>query len=291
MIALVLTCLALLSGCGDSSAWAPPGAPSPKESFEYGVWDSPNPPPLRLTSGETTVIATQGSSCWGNMCADMGAPRASDLPKIGPAATLNALFPLPGNWGVSISEGTGFGGCGRYPVRVEADGAGHLELTPSGPPGERVGEFFVHASSGDTSGWWRWTVPPRDGLPLAWVDLIQNSPSSGGMTDLTLILDDAAVDGEVSAQITVEAADGAVATFTMPEVDQHCPGDGFVELAIPTDTPEPKIDGLGPAPYGYEVSLDIDGNAYTGTGMWSGKGTQYGGDALLTFEPSLPALQ
>lgn len=291
MIAPVLTCLALLSGCAGSSASGQPEAASPKESFDYGVWDSSRPPPLQLSAGGLTVIATQGSYCWGRMCADAVAPRASDLPVIGPAATLNALFPLPGNWGVSISEGTGLGGCGHYAVRVEADGAGHLGLTPSGPPGERVGGFFVYAGSGSTSGWWRWAVPPRDGLPLAWVNLNQNSPLSGGMTDLKLVLDDGAVDGEVSAQITVEAADGAVATFAMPEVDQHCRDDAFVELAIPDDTPEAKIDGLGPTPYKYDVSLGIDGKTYTGTGTWSGEGTEYGGDALLTFESPLPAPQ
>lgn len=68
-----------------------------------------------------------------------------------------------------------------------------------------------------------------------------------------------------------------------------CPNDGFVEPAIPANTPEPRIDGLGPTPYTYDVSLDIDGKAYTGTGTWSGEGTEYGGDAHLTFDPPLPA--
>lgn len=286
---MALTCLALLAGCADTSPSVGPKAASPTEPFDYGVWDSPGPPPLKLSSGRTTVIATQGSSCWGNACSDAVAPRAADLPKIGPASTLDAGFPVSGNWEVRISDGMGFGGCGHYPVRVEADGAGHLELTPSGPAGERVGWYFVYAGSGDTSGWWRWTVPPRDGLPLAWVHVNQNSPSSGGMTDLKLLLDDADVDGEVSAKITVGAADGAVATFAMSEVDQHCPNDGFVELAIPSDTPEPKIDGLGPTPYKYEVTVGIGGETYAGTGTWSGEGTEYGGDAPLTFEPPLPA--
>lgn len=277
-----------MTGCADTSPSVQPEPATPKESFAYGVWDSPGPPPLQLSSGETIVTATQGSFCWGNGCSDAAAPRAADLPTVGTAATLNAAFPLPGNWGVSISDGTRFGRCGHYPVRVEADGAGHLQLTPSGPAGERVGYYFVYAGNGDTSGWWRWTVPPRDGLPLAWVHLNQNSPSSGGMTDLTLVLDNAAVDAEVSAQITVEAADGGVATFALPEIDQHCPDDGFVELAIPHNTPEPKIDGLGPTPYAYSVSLDLDGKTYTGTGIWSGEGTEYGGDAPLTFDPPLP---
>ena len=235
------------------------------------------------------MTATQGSSCWDNGCSDAVAPKAADLPTVGTSTTLDAAFPLSGNWGVSISEGIGFGGCGHYPVRVEADGAGHLELIPSGPAGERAAYYFVYAGSGDTSGWWRWTVPPRDGMPLSWVHLNQNSPSSGGMTDLNLVLDDAAVDGEVSAEITVEASDGAVATFALPEVDQHCPDDHFVELAIPSDTPEPKIDGLGPTPYTYNVSLDLNGKTYIGTGTWSGEGTEHGGDAPLTFEPPLPA--
>jgi hypothetical protein len=51
------------------------------------------------------VTAAQGSYCWGNTCADAAAPDASALPSIGPVATLNALFPLAGNWSVSTSDG------------------------------------------------------------------------------------------------------------------------------------------------------------------------------------------
>lgn len=288
LVVTAATCAALLGGCADTSASDQPGSASPKKRLEHGVRESSSPPPLRLRSGTTTVVATQGSFCWANMCADTVVPQASALPTIGPAATLDALFPMPADWTAWIARGTSPRGCGNYPVHVQADGAGHLELTPSGPPGDRVGGFFVYAGSGDTSGWWRWTTPPRDGVPFAWVHVHQNSPLSGGMTALELIVDDAAVDGEVGAEITVEAADGDVATFAMPEVDQHCRGDGFVELAIPADTPEPKIDGLGPLPYEYDVRLDVDGRTYTGTGTWSGEGTEYGGDALLAFDPPLP---
>jgi hypothetical protein len=188
-----------------------------------------------------------------------------------------------------VADGTGFKGCGNYPVRVEGDEGGHLELTPSGPGGERVAGYFANAGEGDTSGWWRWTIPPRDGVPQAWVHLNRNSPRSGGMADLRVVLDDAAVDGDVSAVLTVEAGDGAVATFDLAQVDQHCEDDGFVELAVPDDTRDSKIDGLGPYPYEYDVELRLDGEEYDGVGTWTGQGTQYGGDAVLAFEPGLPA--
>jgi len=236
------------------------------------------------------VVALQGSSCWGNGCSDAAYPKASDLPST-TAATLDAIFPLLGNWAVSISDKAEVEGCVNYPVQVTGDGAGHLRFTPSGPPGKRVATYGVYAGDGDTSGWWRWTVPPRDGVPLAWVHLNQNGPSTGGMAELALIVDDAAVDGDVDAELTVESADGAVATFALSDVDQRCHGDGFVALSARTRTPQGKIDHLGPPPSTYRVSMTIDGLPYTGRGTWTGVGTEHGGDADISFDPSLPRLK
>jgi hypothetical protein len=289
-VAALLTSLALVAGCGDETADPAPAAASPTSAPETAGWDGEGPPPLELRADGASITAAQGTSCWGNGCFDSVTPRASELPRIGPAATLEVGFPLPANWGVRIGDDTGFRGCGDYPVLVEAGDDGTLRLSPSGPPGVRVASYFAYAGGGDTSGWWRWHDAPRDGQPLAWVHVNQNSPSSGGMTDLRLVLDDADVDGEVSARVTVTAADGAASTFALPEVDQHCPDDGVVELALSPGTPEQRIDGLGPAPYSYDVSLEVDGAAHTGVGAWSGEGTEHGGDAALTFDPSLPSL-
>ncbi|KAA1429270.1 hypothetical protein [Nocardioides antri] len=248
------------------------------------------PPVLVLGGAEGPVDAQQGSFCWGNGCGDHAIPSPAALPDVGFPSPLPAAFPLPGQWSITLSEAPDGTRCASYPVLVEPDSETHLQLTPSGPAVDRFAGYFVYAGSGDTSGYWRWTVT-RDGVPLSWMTITQNTPSSGGMADLELVLDDAAVDGAVSAGVTVKSANGAVETFALSEVDQHCADDGFVELAVPSDTPERRIDGLGPAPYAYTVDLTIDGETYTGTGTWSGEGTQHGGDARLTFEPALPTLE
>ncbi len=101
---MILTSLALMVGCASTTI----GSTRSREhegSLEYGVWDSPGPPPLKLMSGKKAVLATQGSSCWGNECVDMATPRASNLPTIS-SATLHAMFLPSGDWGVSISGGT-----------------------------------------------------------------------------------------------------------------------------------------------------------------------------------------
>ena len=105
-----------------------------------------------------------------------------------------------------------------------------------------------------------------------------------------LVLDDAAVDGSVEATVTVTAADGRATTFDLSEVDQHCDGDGFVELSVPSSSPDRRIDGVGPKPYALAVDLTIDGQQYAGSGSWSGEISEYGGDARLAFEPPLPRL-
>jgi hypothetical protein len=295
LLAAALTCALLVAGCGDATGPADPGPAErnitgAEEPLDEGGRDPSVPPALELSSAETTVVAHQGSFCWGNGCSDMVMPTAAELPAIGPAGKLDALFPDPASWSVWISEGVGARGCGSYPVLVEADGDGHLVFTPSGPAGDRVASYFYRSNPGDSSGWWRWKVPSRDGTPLAWIRLNQNSPFAGGMADLTLVLDDAAVDGDVAAEVTVEAADGGVATFALSEVDQHCPGDGFVELSTPDSMPDSTIDRLGATPYRYEVDLQLDGSSRAGTATWLGEGTEYGGDAVVTFDPGLPAL-
>lgn len=286
--------IVVAGGTGDDRT-APPIATDPTDR-PSAVDLTPNPttagspPLLALGAPNGPVDALQGSYCWGNGCADMVIPYGEDAPDVGSVIPLPVAFPLPGQWTIVLREGVDLPRCAAYPALIEPDSETQLQLTPSGPAADRFASYFVYADGGDTSGYWRWTVD-RDGVPLSWMTVTPNSPSSGGMTDLRLVIDDAAVDGEVSAEVTVEAADGATESFALSELDQHCDGDGFVELAIPESTPEGRIDGLGPAPYEYRVDLTIDGQSYAGTGVWSGQGTEYGGDARLTFEPALPTLE
>lgn len=282
-------------GGPDRDRTAPPVATDGTTTPAADVTPNPSthdrPPALVLGGAAGPVDAQQGSYCWGNACADYGIPQTEELPDVGQVVPLTVAFPMPGQWWFFVGRLDGGDGCSTYPVLAESVDDTHLQLTPSGPPGDRLAHYGVYSGGRDTSGFWRWTVPERDGVPQSWMTVTQNSPSSGGMADLKLIIDDAAVDGEVQAGVTVEAADGTAQTFPLPQVDQHCAGDGFVELAVSDGTPDRRIDGLGPAPYDYTVDLTIDGTSYTGTGTWSGEGTEHGGDARLTFEPALPALE
>ncbi|WP_137291942.1 hypothetical protein [Nocardioides dongxiaopingii] len=264
----------------------PTRATSPLEPDD-GVGDEP--PRLVLDGTRGPVPALQGSYCWGSTCADRAFPAPVDVPLVAPVAPLRAAFPLAGRWDADVTPGVGDPGCARYPVLVEPGADDQLLLTPSGPGGDRVGSYFVRPEAGgDTSGLWRWPVPARDGRALAWLDLRQNTPSSGGEAGVTLHVDDAAVDGDVSASVRITAADGAVGvTVALPRTDQHCDGDGFVELGTPWGVRQQRIDGIGPAPYSYVVDLVVDGTHHTGTGTFAG-GTG-GGDSRITFDPPLPA--
>lgn len=265
-------------------------APSSGPTLEPAPLSYDAPPPLVLGGARGPVAALLSTSCWGNGCFDSFIPDAEDAPDVGRLASLDAAFPVLGQWSITLGDLDGSYGCATYPGLLEPLDDTHFTLTPSGPGGERFAGYFAYAAGGDTSGYWRWTVPERDGVPLAWVALTQNSPSSGGMARLAVVLDDAAVDGDVAATVTVTAADGTRTEIEPAKVDQHCRGDGFVELATPYNYPQRRIDGLGPAPYAYAVDLTLDGQTYHGTGTWSGEHTEHGGDARLTFEPALPSL-
>ncbi len=255
---------------------------------------SGNRPPLLVLGGPSgPVDALQGSYCWGNGCVDSVVPGPAAVPDLGTVSPLSAAFPRSDQLSADSVASDNRPRCARYPTLVETDGGGdgtQLLLTPSGPAGDRLASYFSYLGGGDTSGFWRWTVE-RDGVPLSWVTLSQNSPRSGGNARLAVMVDDAAVDGDVSAAVEVVAADGTRTEILPTRVDQRCAGDGFVELATPYDYSQRRIDGLGPAPYDYTVDLEIDGKTYVGTGTWSDETSQYGGDARLTFEPALPVLQ
>ena len=283
-----------VGGPGDDRP-APPvatdGTPTPTRTALTPNPLSDEPPALVLGAPGGPGDAAQSSYCWGNGCADYGMPQRGSLPDAGSTAPLEVAFPTTGQWWFTVQKLNGSYGCAAYPALAEPVDDTHLLLTPSGPAGDRLASYFAYAEGGDTSGFWRWTVPERDGDPLSWVTVTQNSPSSGGMADLAVFIDDAAVDADVSAEVTVESASGSAETFALSQVDQHCADDGFVELGVPNSTPQGRIDGLGAAPYDYQVALTIDGTSYTGTGTWSGEGTEHGGDARLTFEPALPVLE
>lgn len=253
-------------------------------------FDEQRPPELVLRAADgTAVTAQQGSSCWGNGCADAGAPQVDRLPDVGAVSTLEAAFPVVAEWWTDIDADAHRGGCASYPVLVEPVDDTHLDLTPSGPAGDRVATYFLRTpEGGDTSGWWRWTVPQRDGKPLAWVSITQNDPNSGGAEELHVYVDDAAVDGEVSAHVTVSPAAGRPTSLALTDVDQHCDGDGFVELSLPYPVRHHVLDSIGPKPYAYAVDLSVGGTTYTGSGSWAPADGIYAGDARLSFDEPLP---
>ncbi|CAN5430050.1 hypothetical protein BH09ACT12_BH09ACT12_02090 [soil metagenome] len=245
------------------------------------------PPDFTLLAGTTRVPATAGSSCWGNRCADMVSVPFDALPDVGEQPVLEAEFPLPAQWYVDTSERGG--GCGTYPVLVAPTTTG-IRLTPTGPAGERRGYVGIQTDQGQTSGEWRWTVPERDGVPSSWLRLVQNTPNSGGGATMSLILDDAAVDGDVSARVSVLAPSDQRTGVDLERVDQQCEGDGFVELGLPFGTPQRRLDAIGPQGYVVEVALTIDGTDYHASAPLSTEGTLGGGDVLLDFDPPLPRL-
>lgn len=295
-IALVAVVGGVVAACGTDQSTPDPVAtdPTPSTAPAAGpapvaeAWSDAEPPRLVLGTRDAPVAALQQSYCWGNGCFDMTRPSPSAIPTIA-GAPLQAAFPRPGAWDFTVFPDLAGHDCSR-PVLVEADDAGTtLTLTPTGPGGTVYGDYFFRPDDGgDTSGTWRWEVPPADGVALSWVSLVQNGPSSGGEARLGLVVDDAALPGKVSATVTVTSADGRRTRLPLPEVDRGCGDDRLVRLQTPTSERQQAIDGLGAAPYDYRVELSAGASTYVGTGTWSGRGTLHGGDARVTFDPPLP---
>ena len=244
------------------------------------------PPPLRIATADGVIKAQQGSYCWGGQCADYAVPQWSDLPQVGEISPLLAAFGLSGRLDVTTVSRDDER-CRYYPALVETDGD-DLTITPSGPAGEVMAQFFVSIASGDgggdTSALWRWRIPERT-EDLAWLALRQNTPSSGGEARISVVLDSGSTDhalGKQPGKVTVTAANGARTQIDLDRVDQHCPDDGVLEVATPYNVSQKLIDGLGPAPYSYDVELYVDGRTRHLTGTSSGQDAPGGSDTRLT---------
>lgn len=241
-----------------------------------------HPPPIVARPFDTTQQqeAWQGSYCWGNTCSDSIAPPWDALPLLGATDTVEVGFAAPGDWTVTL--GTDGRPCATYPVLLLQTGPNTYDFAPTGPADEyRLDVFIYPESGGDTSGAFRWTTPGPDG-PTAWAHLHQNTEFSGGMGVVQVVLDGAAVDGNVTGTVTVSGAD-ASETFRLTAYDQGCRGDHYVTLA-PPDPVDQRVDGLGAGPYTYDVDLVVDGMRHQATAVSPDDAE----DTTLVFDPPLP---
>ncbi|KQW52837.1 hypothetical protein ASC77_00505 [Nocardioides sp. Root1257] len=272
--------LPLLVACGSEERSSPPREPAaPPLSLPPASGDQPAPIVARA-DGAPAHDAWQGSFCSETMCADMIAPPWDELPVLGAASDVEAGFAEPGDWTVTL--GSDDRRCATYPVQLVPTGTSTFRLVPTGPAGEyRLDVFIYPDSGGDTSGSFRWTTPEAS-APTAWVHLHQNSEHSGGMGTVQVVLDDAAVDGDVHGTVTVGGAD-ARETFRLSPSDQGCHGDRYVTLA-PVGSPDRRVGGLGAGPYDVQVDVVVDGVHHRAHATSAPDAE----DTTLVFEPILP---
>lgn len=284
-VGVVASVAALANGPSGERGGTPVATPSPSATRPSLVVPSGGtdgaPPPIVVRGDGPQVDAWQGSYCWGTACVDMIPPPWDDLPELGAAPSVEAGFADPGTtWSAGLAGGRQ---CARYPVFLAPTGAGRYDLTPSGPPGEYQLDIFVQsAEGGDTSGAARWTTPGAQ-APASWAHLHQNGPhGGGGGGTLDVVLDGAAVDGEVSGTATVSGTD-RTETFELAVDDQGCGGDRYVTLT-PRGSVDRLVDGLGAGPFTYDVDVVVGGTHHRATAT-SADGAE---DTPLTFEPALP---
>jgi hypothetical protein len=275
---LLLVALLLVAGCGEEKDPTPVDTGS---SLTVPSADPNGPPPPVVARGAgEQQEALQGSYCWNNGCADMAGTPWGDLPDLGAAPTVEAGFASPGDWTVSLVER--HRRCATYPVLLSPTGDRTYELTPSGPAGTyRLDVFIYPRPGGDTSGAFRWSTPGT-AAAQAWAHLHQNTESSGGMGVVQVVLDGAAVDGDVHGALTVSGADGSE-TFHLVTYDAGCPGDRYVTLA-PAGPTDRRVDGLGAGPFRYDVDVVVDRTRHRASAT-SGSRAE---DTRLTFDPPLP---
>ena len=271
-------------GRGDGAlATEPPSTSAPAEALQVPERGSGgDPPPIVVAGAGPQATAWQGSYCWGNRCVDMAAPGWHDLPDVDTVPTVLAGFTDPGaTWAVSLVGRTG---CARYPVLLTPVGVGTYELTPSGPAGQYRADVFIRsAAGGDTTGAFRWTTSGAT-APTSWAHLHQNGRFESGGGVVQVVLDRAAVDGQVRGDITVTGVDGSSHRFPLEVADAGCSGDGYALLA-PQGLVDPAVDGLGAGPFTYDVDVVVEGTHHRASAA-SGNDAE---DTPLTFSPPLPS--
>jgi hypothetical protein len=277
----------------DGSAEEPPvTAPDSSRTTDVAPeWDRQDPPPIVLRLDGEQVVLAPWTSCYGNTCID-GFPQPP-FADVGDRDEVPFSFPLDGWTFEATFSPAGEARCERtFTVPVEKTGDRTFAVPVAGPPAAYDVNVFGSGPGGDVIVTFTWTTTKAGSLP-------EPSGFAGIVTDNDEELDSYGVEigldalagapRDVSATVTVTAANGRSTTIGPLAQGEGCAGDGTVSF-IGSEAEGKRAAALGPAPFDYRVEVTLDGKTYVGTAVWPrDEQPDLAPYTTLTFDPPLPA--
>jgi hypothetical protein len=265
------------------------------------------PTPLHLGPRKvpSVIIRTAGSALdvrpytWSyrDTCADGDPP--DPLPSIGDAESAEIVFPIS-DWELSAYFTQANERCPLTQfVPLDKNSAGNWVLEPMGYSDKyQIGisafspDWEVALEWGDAFYAFEWTTP-HDGplaVPSANISLLVLYDDRVGADEVALYVQDVATAApSAAARLTVTAADGVSSSFDL-DPDPGCAGSGDLRWYGPNETAS-RLADLGPAPFTYDVVVQLDGQTYAAHATWPTQDTEPNRPTPLEFSPPLPALQ
>ncbi len=277
---------------GTEASKVPSGGPTTSPSVDdTQAPEFDRPPPVTVRYGTESVELAAYSFCYGTVCAD-GIP-PTDPPDVGNPDHVVIDFPLDG-WMFQATFKPAGETCGRMQtVPLERTAQGSFVLRPAGPAATYDVTLFGRGD-GDLATVFRWTTPSAGPLPMPKSRLALLAGHDGQIDSYGVELEVsnlAKTPADVTATITTTASNGRSLTFEATRARQRCQPQGTVYWDGPDDQGT-VATGLGPPPFTYDVSLDLDGTRHVAVARWPAD--VIGGNepsVALKFIPALPALE
>lgn len=266
-------------------------APTPRHEGPRKV------PSVIIRTAKAALEVRPHTWCYRDTCADGEPP--DPLPSIGDADSAEIEFPIS-DWEFSAYFTQADERCPRTQlVQLDKNSVGNWVLEPMGYSDTyQIGisafspEWEVAMEWGDAFYAFEWTTP-RDGplaVPSASLSLLVEYDGRVGADEASLyILDVATAARSAAARLTVTAANGASLSVGL-DADPGCSGSGDLRW-YSADEPVSRAADLGPAPFTYDVVVQLDGHTYAAHATWPTDGTEPNRPTMLEFSPPLPPLQ
>ncbi len=293
---------------GETSTVVVQSTPEPsdtgKSEERSGSDEMQRPPAVTVRGGNLESSLEAWTACWSeapsistgsirpsSICFDGRPPKV--LPDIGSPSDVVVEFPVPG-WEFSATVQPVGKECGRRQTEVlEPAGDTAHRLQPIGIAGDYEVTLFGRGPEGDLFVTFRWQTTTDGVLPVpaATASILADGdgpPRSYGVELSVRNLE--STPQSASAEVQVMAANGNIHTIELTRADVNCSVGRMYFTA-------PLSEGLaaarlGPAPFTYHVTMELDGQTYRGAGVWpDGQiDPECKPCVRLTFDPPLPAL-
>jgi hypothetical protein len=281
------------SGSVDPEPLDPPEAPvedideSPEGEYDLGFEP---PPDVVVTAGDVELMLQPWTACWGNGCYD--GPPPEDLAEVGSPTEILVEFPVPG-WEFSATVQPTGEECGRRQTEpLERIGETKYVLRPIGLAGDYEVTLFGRGPGGDVFVSFRWVTLEDGALPVPEATATIVAEHDGVLDSYgaeVSVWNLAATPVEASGEVKVTAAEGGSHTFALDRENRGC-WEGTVSFTAPVEEGLAAVEAGSP-PFSYEVTLVLDGQTYTGVGIWpDGVDPECAPCVTLSFDPPLPAL-